>query len=433
MATDVGVPANFQYKFLRNDLTNGGISMPLTPPITQRRQQSVDSPLSRPRPRAGSDSNRYQRLSGNFQIQRESWNGSPKFNSARSSLGGEYNPFNSSPSSSARKSFGSFSDETNDVPNVKGTFTYQKLQSTSKTDDFDDWHFNQPNVFIDDSNDEVDTQRKTVETTLTDAPQYEVVSRFLCRHDDEIDLNVGDKIVVTAKYPDLWFQGTNLATGKLGIFPSLYVKEMPKPERELPKTEKDVLVSLNEDKPPVPRRLGSLNKQMTEPTIPSAKLEDIKTILEAPDETKSIPPRLTKPPVVSRIRSPQTSIRTGWTSLNDDKPTAGLDNPGYISDDVKKSNSPEFKLPAPTDVAKATSMSPTSPAVVSASDVVAKPTTKARSFSIEDTESDYSEVCTVNDKSLEWQKFGRFGELIKFVKLSSANLLRPRDVLLTSW
>ena len=56
MATDVGVPANFQYKFLRNDLTNGGISMPLTPPITQRRQQSVDSPLSRPRPRAAGSS-----------------------------------------------------------------------------------------------------------------------------------------------------------------------------------------------------------------------------------------------------------------------------------------------------------------------------------------------------------------------------------------
>jgi len=31
--------------------------------------------------------------------------------------------------------------------------------------------------------------------------------------------------------------------------------------------------------------------------------------------------------------------------------------------------------------------------------------------------------CTVNDKSLEWLKFGGFGELIKFTKLSSANLL----------
>jgi len=30
---------------------------------------------------------------------------------------------------------------------------------------------------------------------------------------------------------------------------------------------------------------------------------------------------------------------------------------------------------------------------------------------------------TVNDKSLEWLKFGGFGELIKFTKLSSTNLL----------
>lgn len=390
MATDVGIPANFQYKFLRNDFTNEGLPMPLTPPITEQRRQSVDSPLSRPRPRTGSDSSRYQRLSGNFQIQRESSNGSPKFTSARSSLGGEYNPFNSSPSSSTRKSFGSFSDEvTNAVPNVKATFTYQKLQNTSKTDNFDDWHFNQPNVFLDDDNDEVDTQRKTTETTFTthDAPQYEVVSQFLCRHDDEIDLNVGDKITVTAKYPDLWFQGTNLVTGKHGIFPSLYVKKMLKPEKETFKSKKDALVSsLDEDKPPVPKRLGSLNKQMTEPAISSTKLEEMKTILETPDQ--SLPPRLTKPPVVARVRSPQTSLQARWTSLDDDKPTAlltGLDNPGYIGNGVKKDDSPEFKLPASTDV--------TSSVVASASDVITKPTIKARSFSVEDTESDYSEVC----------------------------------------
>ena len=52
MATDVGIPASFQYKFLRNDVTNGdGLLMPLTPPVTERRRQSIDSPLSRPRPR----------------------------------------------------------------------------------------------------------------------------------------------------------------------------------------------------------------------------------------------------------------------------------------------------------------------------------------------------------------------------------------------
>jgi len=38
-------------------------------------------------------------------------------------------------------------------------------------------------------------------------------------------------------------------------------------------------------------------------------------------------------------------------------------------------------------------------------------------------ECHHSLVNTVNDKSLEWLKFGGFDELIKFAKLSSANLL----------
>lgn len=403
MATDVGIPSSFQYKFLRNDVTNGNsMLMPLTPPVTERRRQSIDSPLSRPRPRAGSDSSKYQRLSETFQMQREL---SPKLPLARSSVEREHDPFNSSPSSRARKSFGLFSDEATDA--IKPTFGYQKFQNTTKSDDFDDWHFNQPNVFLDGNNDEVDTQRKTVEFTPTGlvengATHYEVVSRFLCRHDDEIDLNVGDKIAVTAKYPDLWFQGTNLVTGKQGIFPSLYVKETTQPDKEVPKAESDVLVSLDEDKPPVPKRLGSLHKQMTEPILPSVKLEEMKTILEAVDETQSVPPRLTKPPAVTRARhSPQTSIRAGWTSLDDDTDNpamllAGLDNPSYIGNGEKIKSSPEMMLPPPPEAPKAASMSPTSSAVVGVSDIIAKLSIKTRSFSVEDTESDYSEVlCTM--------------------------------------
>ena len=404
MATDVGIPASFQYKFLRNDVTNGNsMLMPLTPPVTERRRQSIDSPLSRPRPRTGSDSSKYQRLSETFQMQQEL---SPKLALVRSSVEREHDPFNSSPSSRGRKSFGSYSDEATDA--VKPTFGYQKLQNTTKTDDFDDWHFNQPNVFLDGNNDEVDSQMKPVEFTPTglaenDAIHYEVVSRFLCRHDDEIDLNVGDKIAVTAKYPDLWFQGTNLVTGKQGIFPSLYVKEIIiQPDKEVPKVESDVLVSLDEDKPPVPKRLGSLNKQMTEPILPSVKSDEMKTILEAVDETQSVPPRLTKPPVVTRVRSsPQTSIRAGWTSLDDDNDnpamfSVGFDNPSYIGNGEKKKSSPEIMLPPPPEAPKAASMSPTSSAVVGVSDIIAKPSIKTRSFSVDDTESDYSEVlCTM--------------------------------------
>ena len=410
MATDVGIPANFQYKFLKNDTSNeGGLPMPLIPPVTERRRQSVDSPLSRPRPRAGSDSNRYQRLSEGFQIQKESPRGSPR-TAVRHSVGGDYDPFSSSPSRGSRKSFGSFSDEAADaVPNVKAVFTYQKLQNTAQTDDFDDWHFNQPNAFLDD---EVDTQRKAGEATPAatadnDISLYEVVSRFLSRHDDEIDLNVGDKIIVTAKYPDLWYRGTNVITDKQGIFPSLYVKEVSKPEtdvpnkreKEIPEAGTDLLVSLDQDIPPVPKRLGSLNKQMTEPILPFAKSEEMKTIVEMPDETQSMPPRLTKPPVITRVKTPQRSVRAGWTSLDDDNDSpaalaAGLDNPGYIGSSTKKDGSVDVKVLAQTEATKATSVSPTSPAVFSTSDPVAKPSIKG-SFIVEDTESDYSEVLLI--------------------------------------
>ena len=51
-----------------------------------------------------------------------------------------------------------------------------------------------------------------------------------------------------------------------------------------------------------------------------------------------------------------------------------------------------MKLPAPTKAPKATSVSPTSSAVVGISDIIAKPSIKTRSFSMDDTESDYSEV-----------------------------------------
>jgi len=43
---------------------------------------------------------------------------------------------------------------------------------------------------------------------------------------------------------------------------------------------------------------------------------------------------------------------------------------------------------------------------------------------IENAEFIYHQITnTVNDENLEWLKFGGFGKLIKFAKLSSANLL----------
>lgn len=52
------------------------------------------------------------------------------------------------------------------------------------------------------------------------------VYKFISRHGDEIDFDLGDAIQVEKKYDDLWFEGMNLRTGKYGVFPSRYVADV---------------------------------------------------------------------------------------------------------------------------------------------------------------------------------------------------------------
>ncbi|XP_074032441.1 JNK-interacting protein Aplip1 [Leptinotarsa decemlineata] len=46
--------------------------------------------------------------------------------------------------------------------------------------------------------------------------------KFVPRHDDEIEVEIGDPIYVQKEADDLWCEGVNLRTGRLGIFPSAY-------------------------------------------------------------------------------------------------------------------------------------------------------------------------------------------------------------------
>lgn len=65
------------------------------------------------------------------------------------------------------------------------------------------------------------------ELRLTDTKQtHIVVYKFVARHDDEINLEIGDAVHVDKKCEDLWFEGINLRTGKAGIFPSRYVSDI---------------------------------------------------------------------------------------------------------------------------------------------------------------------------------------------------------------
>ncbi|XP_015595848.1 JNK-interacting protein 1 isoform X2 [Cephus cinctus] len=50
--------------------------------------------------------------------------------------------------------------------------------------------------------------------------------KFVPRHLDEIDLEIGDPIYVQKEADDLWCEGVNLRTGRQGIFPSAYAVDM---------------------------------------------------------------------------------------------------------------------------------------------------------------------------------------------------------------
>ncbi|KAJ8687743.1 hypothetical protein QAD02_023537 [Eretmocerus hayati] len=50
--------------------------------------------------------------------------------------------------------------------------------------------------------------------------------KFVPRHRDEIDLEIGDPIYVQREADDLWCEGVNLRTGRQGIFPSAYAVDM---------------------------------------------------------------------------------------------------------------------------------------------------------------------------------------------------------------
>jgi Variant SH3 domain len=50
--------------------------------------------------------------------------------------------------------------------------------------------------------------------------------KFLPRHDDELEVEIGDPIYVQKEADDLWCEGVNLRTGNQGVFPSAYAVDL---------------------------------------------------------------------------------------------------------------------------------------------------------------------------------------------------------------
>jgi hypothetical protein len=50
--------------------------------------------------------------------------------------------------------------------------------------------------------------------------------KFVPRHHDELEVEIGDPIYVQKEAEDLWCEGVNLRTGRQGVFPSAYAVDL---------------------------------------------------------------------------------------------------------------------------------------------------------------------------------------------------------------
>ncbi|XP_063044329.1 C-Jun-amino-terminal kinase-interacting protein 1 [Engraulis encrasicolus] len=57
---------------------------------------------------------------------------------------------------------------------------------------------------------------------------HRAVYRFVPRHEDELELEVEDPILVEVQGEDYWYEGYNMRTGARGIFPAFYATEITK-------------------------------------------------------------------------------------------------------------------------------------------------------------------------------------------------------------
>lgn len=55
-----------------------------------------------------------------------------------------------------------------------------------------------------------------------------VGARFVPRHEDELELEVDDPLLVELQAEDYWYEAYNMRTGARGIFPAYYAIEVTK-------------------------------------------------------------------------------------------------------------------------------------------------------------------------------------------------------------
>lgn len=72
--------------------------------------------------------------------------------------------------------------------------------------------------------------------------------RFVPRHDDELELEVDDPLLVEVQSEDYWYEGYNMRTGTRGIFPAYYAIEVTRdPEIYRGKTVRGLSIKIKLD------------------------------------------------------------------------------------------------------------------------------------------------------------------------------------------
>lgn len=76
-------------------------------------------------------------------------------------------------------------------------------------------------------------RRKPGGALLKCPPGAVLSSRFIPRHEDELELDVDDPILVELEEDDYWYRGYNMRTGERGIFPAFYAHEVVSQARDV--------------------------------------------------------------------------------------------------------------------------------------------------------------------------------------------------------
>ncbi|XP_044286778.1 C-Jun-amino-terminal kinase-interacting protein 2 [Varanus komodoensis] len=95
-----------------------------------------------------------------------------------------------------------------------------------------DLHFSKKflNVFVNSTTRSSSTESFGLFSCLVNGEEREqthrAVFRFIPRHEDELELDVDDPILVELEEDDYWYRGYNMRTGEWGIFPAFYAHEV---------------------------------------------------------------------------------------------------------------------------------------------------------------------------------------------------------------